>query len=156
MTQKYNIYLDDVRTPVADEWVIVRSYDEFVAKITELGLDNVEYISLDHDLGDTAMKEYFENVSPNYELDYSNIHEKTGLDCAKWLINHFYNIHPEYLEQSRSEKKRSLYFPFPHVYVHSANPIGSANMMGYINNFLMNEAQPQDCVRVQIEHTVEH
>jgi len=28
--------------------------------------------------------------------------------------------------------------------------------MGYINNFLMNEAQPQDCVRVQIEHTVEH
>ena len=106
MTQKYNIYLDDVRTPVADEWVIVRSYDEFVAKITELGLDNIEYISLDHDLGDTAMKEYFENVSPNYQLDYSNIHEKTGLDCTKWLINHFYDIHPEYLEQSRSEKKR--------------------------------------------------
>jgi len=103
---------------------------------------------------DTAMKEYFENVSPNYQLDYSNIHEKTGLDCAKWLINHFYDTHPEYLEQSRGEKKRSLYFPFPHVYVHSANPIGSANIMGYVNNFLMNEAQPQDCVRVQIEHTV--
>ena len=26
----------------------------------------------------------------------------------------------------------------------------------YINNFLMNEAQPQDCVRVTIEHTVNH
>jgi hypothetical protein len=140
MTQKYNIYLDDIRTPVTDEWIVVRSYDEFVAKITELGLDNIEYVSLDHDLGDTAMKEYFENVSPNYKLDYSNIHEKTGLDCAKWLINNFYDVHPEYLVQSN---------------VHSANPIGSANIMGYINNFLMNEAQPQDCVRVQIEHTVE-
>jgi hypothetical protein len=26
--------------------------------------------------------------------------------------------------------------------------------MGYINNFLMNEGQPQNCVRVQIPHTV--
>ena len=156
------IYLDDVRTPSPNpsthevpEWIVVRSYDEFVAKVMELGLETIKMISLDHDLGDTAMKEYFENVSPNYQLDYSNIHEKTGLDCAKWLINHFYDTHPEYLNQSRGEKKRSLYFPFPHVYVHSANPIGSANIMGYINNFLMNEAQPQDCVRVQIEHTVE-
>ena len=54
-----------------------------------------------------------------------------------------------------SKKRTTPYFPFPHVYVHSANPIGAANIMGYINNFLKNEAQPQDCVRVQIEHTVE-
>ena len=46
-------------------------------------------------------------------------------------------------------------FPFPEVYVHSANPIGAANIMGYINNFLMNEAQPQTCVRVSIPHTVD-
>jgi hypothetical protein len=26
--------------------------------------------------------------------------------------------------------------------------------MGYINNFLMNEGQPQTCVRVEIKHTV--
>jgi len=26
--------------------------------------------------------------------------------------------------------------------------------MGYINNFLMNEGQPQTCIRVNIEHTV--
>jgi len=43
---------------------------------------------------------------------------------------------------------------FPQVYTHSANPIGSANIMGYINNFYMNEAQPQTCVRVQIPHDV--
>lgn len=153
MEQKYNIYLDDVRTPTANEWVVVRSYDEFVAKITELGLNNIGYISLDHDLGDTAMQEYFQNVSPNYQLNYDNIKERTGLDCAKWLINHFYDINPKRLEMHRSEK-RSFPIKFPTVYVHSANPIGSANIMGYVNNFLMNEGQPQDCVRVQIEHTV--
>jgi len=154
MTQKkYNIYLDDVRTPVADEWVVVRNYDEFVAKITELGINNIEYISLDHDLGDTAMQEYFQNVSPNYQLNYGNIKEKTGLDCAKWLVNHFYDTNPKRLKMHRNDK-RSYPLIFPTVYVHSANPIGSANIMGYINNFLMNEAQPQDCVRVQIEHTV--
>jgi hypothetical protein len=156
MTQKYNIYLDDVRTPTSNEWVIVRSYDEFVAKINELGFDNIAYVSLDHDLGDTAQAEYY-NAIKNYKLDYDNIKEKTGLDCAKWLIDEFYNQHPEYLNMERGDKKRtSLYFPFPHVYTHSANPIGSANIMGYINNFLKNEAQPQDCVRVQIEHTVEN
>lgn len=154
MTQKYNIYLDDVRTPTANEWVVVRSYDEFVAKINELGFDNVEHISLDHDLGETAMAEYYNGIK-NYTLNYDNIKEKTGLDCAKWLINEFYNIHPEYLEMDRAAKRKSPYFPFPHVYVHSANPIGSANIMGYINNFLKNEAQPEDCVRVRIEHSVE-
>lgn len=153
MTQKYNIYLDDVRTPKADEWIVVRSYDEFVAKITEIGLNNIEYISLDHDLGDTAMKEYYDNVSPNYKLDYENIHEKTGLDCAKWLINHYYELNPKRVKMTRFDKREIPLF-FPKIYTHSANPIGSGNIMGYINNFLMNEAQSQDCVRVQIEHTV--
>ena len=40
------IYLDDVRTPVADDWNIVRNYDEFVAKVLELGLTNIKLISL--------------------------------------------------------------------------------------------------------------
>ena len=31
--------------------------------------------------------------------------------------------------------------------------IGSANIIGYCNNFLMNEGQDQTCVRVKIEHT---
>jgi hypothetical protein len=53
---KQRIYLDDVRTPIEkDQWVIVRSYDEFVDKVTEIGLENIGLISLDHDLGDTAM-----------------------------------------------------------------------------------------------------
>lgn len=145
------IYLDDIRTPIDPAWVVVRSYDEFVERVTAIGLENIDVISLDHDLGDTAMHEYFSNVSPNYTLNYDNIEEKTGLDCAKWLINRFYDS--QETSKSRSTK-RSNGISFPTVYTHSANPIGSANIMGYINNFLMNEAQPQTCIRVQIEHSV--
>ena len=150
------IYLDDVRTPKPDEiggdWIVVRSYQEFVDKVKDLGLENIHIISLDHDLGDSAMSEYFNNVSPNYTLDYNNIKEKTGYDCAKWLVNHFYDLNPAALENNRLFRGQRL--AFPQVYVHSANPIGAANIMGYINNFLMNEAQPQTCIRVQIPHTV--
>lgn len=150
--KKY-IYLDDVRTPTDSSWIIVRSYDEFVDKVTGIGLGNIEVISLDHDLGPSSMKEYFDNVSPNYQLDYNNISEKTGYDCAKWLVSHFYDTNPEYLDMTRSSKHNQS-IPFPTVLVHSANPIGSANITGYINNFLMNEVQPQTCVRVNIEHTI--
>jgi hypothetical protein len=52
---KHKIYLDDVRTPVDPEWIVVRNYEEFVQKVQDLGLENIELISLDHDLGDTAM-----------------------------------------------------------------------------------------------------
>jgi hypothetical protein len=51
-------------------------------------------------------------------------------------------------------QKKSLTINFPTVLVHSANPIGSANIMGYINNFLMNETQQQTCVRVHIPHSI--
>ena len=133
------LYLDDVRTPNAEDWKIVRNYDEFVAHIRLYGLENYEVISLDHDLGRTAMDEYFNNVHPNYTLDYSNIKEKTGLDCAKWLV-------------AESMIKN---VPLPQIYTHSANPIGSANIMGYINNYLKNCRLPQTCIRVKIEHKVE-
>jgi hypothetical protein len=142
------IYLDDVRTPLDESWIVVRNYDQFVQKVEEIGLQNIDLISLDHDLGPSAMREYFQNVHPNYQLDYNNITEKTGMDCAKWLVQHFYDTNPNQSLLVRGEP-----IQFPRVYVHSANPIGSGNMMGYINNFLMNEGQPQTCIRVNIEHT---
>lgn len=149
------IYLDDMRTPVEPGWIVVRTWDDFVDAVTEIGLDKIHIISLDHDLGDTAMYEYRNNVSKHYKLDYDNIDEKTGYDCVKWLIGHFYNMYPERLEMPYTERKRTEIL-FPKVVVHSANPIGSANMMGYINNFYKNEGQPQSCVRVEIEHTIHH
>lgn len=116
---KYSIYLDDVRTPIPGsiEWIVVRNYDEFVSKVTELGLNNIDLISLDHDLDDSAMQEWYTNVYHNYTLDYTKITEKTGMDCAKWLVE-------QWLDG----------LPVVRVMVHSANAIGSANMMGYINN----------------------
>lgn len=160
MEKAIKIYLDDVRTPHSSlngeieeifEWTVVRSYKEFIEKVKEVGLENIHVISLDHDLGDTAMKEYYENVSPNYSLDYGNIHEKTGYDCAKWLVDHYYDNYVNL--EARSEKKKSG-IVFPEVFTHSANPIGSANIMGYINNFWKNEGQSQSCIRIRIPHTV--
>jgi hypothetical protein len=136
--EKIRLYLDDVRTPKDADWKVVRNYDEFVSTVMYIGLENIELISLDHDLGDTAMNEYYNNVSPNYTLDYNNIREKTGLDCAKWLV-----------AESMNTK-----IPLPQIYVHSANPIGSANIMGYVNNYFMNCRLPQTCIRVKIEHTI--
>lgn len=146
---KTKIYLDDIRTPKDDNWIVVRDYYEFVDKVKELGLENIDLISLDHDLGDTAIDEYYDNVVNNYKLNYKNIKEKTGLDCAKWLINHYF----ENTEQTPRSKKKKDGIDFPEVYTHSANPIGAHNIMGYINNFYKNEGQKQTCQRVKISHT---
>ena len=146
---KMRLYLDDVRTPKdpnnewiqgIPQWQVVRTYDEFIAHIRLNGLENYEVISLDHDLGREAMDEYYNNVHPNYTLNYDNIvSEKTGYDAAKWLV---------------AESMRTG-IPLPAVYVHSANPIGSANIMGYVNNYLMNCKLPQTCTRVNIPHKIE-
>lgn len=133
---KHRIYLDDIRTPIEEGWTVVRNYDSFVSTIMYIGLENIELISLDHDLGDTAMKEWHNNVYKNYTLNYDNITEKTGMDCAKWLVNQWMDGKP-----------------VVDVFTHSANAIGSANIMGYINNYRHIHRLPQNCVRVRIEHT---
>jgi len=137
-TQKKRLYLDDVRTPISEDWIIARDYDEFVKQVNLYGLESFDVISLDHDLGEGAMVEYYTNVKNNFTLDYKNIEEKTGMDCCKFLVS---------LSMTKN-------IPLPQIYVHSANPIGSANMMGYINNYLMNCRLPQTCIRVTIEHTI--
>jgi hypothetical protein len=59
------------------------------------------------------------------------------MDCTKWLVE-------QWMDGA----------PVVEVVIHSANAIGSANMMGYINNYRHVNRLPQNCVRVQIEHTV--
>jgi hypothetical protein len=134
---KKRIYLDDVRTPVDPDWTVVRSYDEFVVKVTEIGLENIEIISLDHDLGPSAMAEWHSNVYHNYELNYDNIEEKTGMDCTKWLVN-------QWLDGA----------PYVQVNVHSANAVGASNMLGLIWNYCHIHRIPQNSVRWQVPHTV--
>lgn len=136
---KIMLYLDDIRTPNDKEWIVVRNYEQFVNRINQHGLENIEVISLDHDLGDSAMVEYYNNVKDNYTLDYNNISEKTGYDVCKFIVN----------------RSIETGIPLPQIYVHSANPIGSGNMMGYINNYLMNCRLPQTCIRVQIPHRID-
>lgn len=49
------MYIDDVRCPPDDDWILVRSSDEAVAWVTQNGMP--DFISFDHDLGgeDTTM-----------------------------------------------------------------------------------------------------
>lgn len=61
----YKLYLDDERFPkLSDDWIIVRSFDEFIKIILDKGLPS--HISFDHDLGDNV---------------------PTGFDCVKWMIH---------------------------------------------------------------------
>jgi predicted AAA+ superfamily ATPase len=125
------LFLDDIRIPkdaitlipsnfnrfyFENDWDIVRSYNEFVQYIERNGTP--EFVSFDHDLGDTAMDEYFRNVKTKGILDYDNIKEKTGFDCAKFLV--------EYC----MDKNQSL----PEYLVHSANPVGKKNIESYLEN----------------------
>ena len=45
--------------------------------------------------------------------------------------------------------------PVCKVMVHSANAVGAANMMGYINNYKHVHRLPQDCTRWVVPHTIE-
>lgn len=134
---KKKIYLDDVRIPKDKSWVVVKDYYEFIEIVNEIGLKNIELISLDHDLGDTAMEEWHTNVYHNFKLNYDNITEKTGYDVAKWLVEQWMDGEP-----------------VVDVVVHSANAIGASNIMGYINNYRHINRLPQNCIRVQWPHTI--
>jgi hypothetical protein len=135
---KHRIYLDDIRTPIENDWIVVRSYNEFVDKINEVGLDNIELISLDHDLDETAMREWHNHTFDNYTINYERIDEPTGLHCAMKLIE-MWDITGKVVD----------------VVVHSANAIGSGNIMGVINHYRHKNRLPQNCIRVQIPHTIE-
>ena len=138
-----SIYLDDQRTPLGkptpnSDWVVVRNYEEFVLLVEKTGLENIEVISFDHDLDRSSTLHYLEHVKIHYEIDYTKILEPTGLDAVRWLIAH----------SSTTGK------PIPKCYVHSANPIGSGNMMGYINLYLKNCKRPEDCIRIRWDHEI--
>jgi hypothetical protein len=112
----YILFLDDLRNPAdcvnymhkkgvdtsiyLKSWVVVRSFEEFTNYITLNGLPDL--ISFDHDLGDIESE-----------------NEKTGYDCAKWLVNYC-------LENNNA---------FPNYLIHSANPIGEQNINGLIDSF---------------------
>jgi hypothetical protein len=125
------LWLDDLRNPYLDlegrvpkedgtiEWVL--NYEQFVQWIEKFGLPDI--ISFDHDLADEhyTPQEYWNDyqLSKQYQ-ESQNYQEKTGLDCAKWLI--------DYCEETNLK--------LPKYYVHSANPVGADNIRILLGNYI--------------------
>jgi hypothetical protein len=65
------IFLDDIRIPFDDTWIILTNYQAFIDRVGKISFNDIEIISLDHDLSD------FDDVRG----------EKTGYDVAKWLVD---------------------------------------------------------------------
>lgn len=120
----YYIFLDDERFPkhvkwtqIPDlPWTIIRDYNNFKSLI-ELKGYLPEFITFDHDLA----LQHYANLC-NSETDYSKYTEKTGYDCAKWLI--------EYCQINN--------FKIPDYTVHSLNPVGAKNIINLLENFKAN------------------
>lgn len=125
------LWLDDLRNPYIDlegrvpkvdgvvEWVL--NYEQFVQWVEKFGLPHA--ISFDHDLADEhyTPSEYWHDyeVSKAYQ-DAQDYQEKTGMDCAKWLVDYC---------MDNDEK-------LPNFYVHSANPVGADNIRGILENYI--------------------
>lgn len=134
--KKILLWLDDYRNPFDSEidWLVfspigrdvkiiwVKSYNEFTNNINLNGLPDA--ICFDHDLGlDNHNKRVAGGMSKRQSRKLKPI-EKTGYDCAKWLI--------EYC----MDNKETL----PLWNVQSANPVGKENINGILNNF---KSQPK-------------
>lgn len=99
----YNLFLDDIRIPKEGDWVIVRSYQEFVDTIKTKG--NPAVISFDHDL---ALIHY----DPKASRESFEYYEETGYDAAKWYLSYIVDNN----------------IPRAKILIHSMNPIGRENI----------------------------
>jgi hypothetical protein len=118
----YMIFLDDERVPegvtwkilpshYSGDWVILRSYDEFVTHITAAGLP--AFIAFDHDLAD----EHYVDGYPGNPPKYDKYKERTGYHCAQWLLDYCL------------KHKLSV----PRFAVHSMNQVGGANIRAVLD-----------------------
>lgn len=116
-------YINYVKNPIyADyEWIVVRNYEEFCKYL--INNDLPELISFDHDLAD----EHYEYVPDDRlvipvdeaKIDYNTYKERTGYDCAKFLVDYCHN----------NDLK------LPKYLVHSMNPVGKENILAVLNKF---------------------
>lgn len=111
------IWLDDCRDPFENpDWLVfspigadveviwLKSYTEFTNYLNTQGLP--DGICFDHDLGDPM-------------ADDNGMSEKTGYDCAKFLVNYC------------QDNKLKL----PSYNSQSSNPVGRDNIINLLNNF---------------------
>lgn len=121
MITNYNLFLDDVRVPTQVYWAeipkdqhysVVRNYNEFIEIIELRGLP--KFICYDHDL---STEHYHDIGKPSMRYDIYS--EKTGYDCAKWLVAYC------------AERK----IKHPPYIVHSLNSVGKLNIEAYIDSY---------------------
>jgi hypothetical protein len=117
MNNKRLLWLDDKRNPFENNWLTfspiekpydviwLKKYHEFVSWITENGLPDA--ICFDHDLSDI-------------HCNKSTYKEKTGMDCARWLVDYCLD----------NNKKLPLYN------IQSSNPVGKDNIDGLLQSFM--------------------
>jgi hypothetical protein len=123
------LWLDDYRNPFENDWlnfspiehpfetIWLKSYSEFVEWITKNGLP--DGICFDHDLGmEVALKARAKGMSKRESRKLKQL-EKTGHDCAKWLV--------EYCLDNKLK--------LPKWNVQSANPVGKDNINGLLLSF---------------------
>lgn len=122
----YKLFLDDLRGvrdvfPHAGlyEWIIARNYSEFIEIIQKRGLPF--FVSFDHDLSIEHYRPSMYNPDNHYTQYYTNgtFKEKTGYHAAVWLVEHCMNNN----------------LPLPKWNVHSANPVGTANIESYLTSY---------------------
>jgi hypothetical protein len=131
MQQNY-LFLDDIRNPIDafsytkqkmfidENWDVVRNYEEFKNYIIQNGIPSM--ISFDHDLADSHYQpeHLWDNYDKSKKWQDQQVHkEKTGYECAKWLI--------EYCTENNL--KLCSYF------CHSMNPVGKDNIINALTNF---------------------
>lgn len=133
--KKTLLFLDDYRDPFSKkvDWMVfspigrdvttiwVKSYSEFVDWITENGLPDA--IAFDHDLDEEHYAPQCEWGNYNEWAINQNFKEKTGYDCAKWLVDYCMDNN----------------VPLPIFSSHSANPAGRENITKLLTNFLKHE-----------------
>jgi hypothetical protein len=124
----YNLFLDDIRHPYDAfvytkdpdfsklTWVVARSYNEFIKIIASNFKKDGSFprlIAFDHDLSD----EHYEHLTGT--IPYDEMQEKTGMHCAKWLIDFCMDNQ----------------LPLPEYKVHSMNPAGAENIRSILSNY---------------------
>ena len=133
------LFLDDYRDPFSkDGWLNfspipppyhatwVKSYDEFVDWITKNGLP--DGICFDHDLADEHYHKDMYLGHETYNKHYGTFKEKTGYEAAKWLVDYCIDNDKE----------------LPKFNVHSANPVGKANIRSLLTNFMVKYPKIKD------------
>ena len=130
------LWLDDERNPRAvlqdgSTWLVfspidqpfnlswVKNYDQFVAYIEHNGLPDA--ICFDHDLGLSKQLEYRAKGSSKRESRrLARETEKTGFDCAKWLVDYCLD--------------RNIDLPLYNI--QSANQVGKENIDKLLKNYI--------------------